>query len=221
MKIYMNANIVNIYWCMTSEVIQGHIWSSFYLKIHFFFDILFVWYLLSDILWTTFCPCFFCILILKLRSAFVYLTYLPATLLYFIDVSQNIWKYAIIFATIFISSKDKLLKRMINKVCHILVFFFFVYFQMFKLRIGGTIKYYGYTRKYRWDYSLFRLKIVVYMSNQFMIGESPNKKNKKSLDLTRKVNILRLWRGKIMLLSQAKRTTFLKNICASLWTHLL
>ena len=138
MKIYMNANIVNIYWCMTSEVIQGHIWSSFYLKIHFFFDILFVWYLLSDILWTTFCPCFFCILILKLRSAFVYLTYLPATLLYFIDVSQNIWKYAIIFATISISSKDKLLKRMINKVCHILVFFFFVYFQMFKLRIGET-----------------------------------------------------------------------------------
>ena len=47
MKIYMKANIVKtqffIEWCMTSEVIEGHIRSSFYLKIYFFFDILFVW----------------------------------------------------------------------------------------------------------------------------------------------------------------------------------
>ena len=34
------------------------------------------------------------------------------------------------------------------------------------------------------------------MSNQLTIGEIPNKKNIESLDLTRKVNILRLLRGK-------------------------
>ena len=34
------------------------------------------------------------------------------------------------------------------------------------------------------------------MSNKLTIGERPNKKNIESLNLTRKVNLLRLWRGK-------------------------
>ena len=33
------------------------------------------------------------------------------------------------------------------------------------------------------------------MSNQLRIGERPNKKNIESLDLTLKVNLLRLWHG--------------------------
>ena len=48
MKFYMNANIVKtqfcfFWWCMTSKVIQGSYKVVFYLKMHFFFDILFVW----------------------------------------------------------------------------------------------------------------------------------------------------------------------------------
>ena len=35
------------------------------------------------------------------------------------------------------------------------------------------------------------------MSNQLTIGERPNKKNVESLDLTQKVNILRLLRGNV------------------------
>ena len=45
--IYMNADIAKtqffISWCMTSKVIEGHRRSSFYFKIHFFFNIIFVW----------------------------------------------------------------------------------------------------------------------------------------------------------------------------------
>ena len=37
------------------------------------------------------------------------------------------------------------------------------------------------------------------MSNQLTIGERPKKKNIESLDLTRKVKLLRLWRGKCIL----------------------
>ena len=35
------------------------------------------------------------------------------------------------------------------------------------------------------------------MSNKLTIGERPNHKNIKLLDLTQKVNLLRLWRGKV------------------------
>ena len=35
-----------------------------------------------------------------------------------------------------------------------------------------------------------------FLSNSFTIGKRPNKENIASLDLKRKVNLLRLWRGK-------------------------
>ena len=45
------------------------------------------------------------------------------------------------------------------------------------------------------------LRKKIYFSSQInlTIGERPNNKNIESLNLTRKVNLLRLWRGKIIL----------------------
>ena len=50
-----------------------------------------------------------------------------------------------------------------------------------------------------------------------MIGERPNKKNIESFNLTQKVNIFRLWRGKVFFLQQKngfnpKLVSFVLNI---------
>ena len=47
--------------------------------------------------------------------------------------------------------------------------------------------------------NIFHVKGLIRITFNFKlktIGERPNKKNIESLDLTRKVNLLRLWRGK-------------------------
>ena len=49
------------------------------------------------------------------------------------------------------------------------------------------------------------------MLNQLTIGERPNKKNIESLDLTRKGNLLWLWRGKV-LFNQYQRVARLYNL---------
>ena len=41
---------------------------------------------------------------------------------------------------------------------------------------------------------------LLFMSNPLTIGERPNKKNIESLDLKRKINLLRLSHGKLIML---------------------